>query len=74
MTQTYGVAPSAGAEPATRAAGEDATLLRATADEEPVKDGHGGHASLVSCVGNLTNTIIGSGEFFWNFFSEERRC
>jgi hypothetical protein len=61
MVQTYGVA----AEDARDAHGdtEASALLGAdVTNGKPPQKFTGGHASLVSCVGNLANTIIGSGE------------
>jgi hypothetical protein len=65
MAQTYGVAHAGSAEPrapTTRGSAEDDSLLL---QQDMVKpDGAEGHASLSGCVGNLTNTIIGSGACF----------
>jgi hypothetical protein len=66
MVQTYGIAPdndsdrtptnyvSAGEGESSALLGGDASIKR--------NDKADGHASIVSCVSNLSNTIIGSGE------------
>lgn len=59
MVQTYGVAPENNNEPADQASGEGSALL---GGEATVKHGRDGHATIISCVSNLANTIIGSGE------------
>jgi hypothetical protein len=60
MVYTYGVAPEDGAEPRhDNEDGEASALLGANASPTSKKEGH---ASIVSCVSNLSNTIIGSGE------------
>lgn len=63
MAQAYGAAPTrdSGPERTGNYESEASTLLPPASpvgEAEVVKDGH---ASLGSCVGNLTNTIIGSG-------------
>lgn len=63
MVQTYGVAPPNDAEPTqdTTAEGEGSALLGGDATpKRAVK--RDGHATIISCVSNLANTIIGSGE------------
>jgi hypothetical protein len=66
MVQTYGVAPDNDNEPmptnyigATE--GESSALLGGDASIKR-KDKADGHASIISSVSNLSNTIIGSGE------------
>ncbi|CCL98599.1 uncharacterized protein FIBRA_00601 [Fibroporia radiculosa] len=59
MVQTYGVAPTNERENVGLDTGESDALLGAEAStSRPKRDGH---ASIVSSVGNLANTIIGSG-------------
>lgn len=60
MVQTYGVAPVNDTEPTDQAGGEGSALLGGDATAK--KAGRDGHATIVSCVSNLANTIIGSGE------------
>jgi hypothetical protein len=58
MVHTYGIAPESRVEPAhddgeaSALLGQNATVKRSAKD---------GHATLTSCVSNLSNTIIGSG-------------
>ncbi|RDB23312.1 Vacuolar amino acid transporter 5 [Hypsizygus marmoreus] len=62
MVQTYGIVPENSSEPGARNAGEHAALLggeRNTTTKPPIKPD--GHATIVSCISNLSNTIIGSG-------------
>jgi hypothetical protein len=64
MVQSYGTGGSTygvDVEPSSNGvAGEDSSLLgRDTARKRKVKEGH---ATLVSGIGNLANTIVGSGE------------
>lgn len=63
MVQTYGVASdhNGSIPPEAHSAAEGDALLGAEAT--PRKPKSEGHATLQSCVGNLANTIIGSGEF-----------
>lgn len=63
MIQTYGVTPVA-AEPSTGVVGEETALLGGERDTS-IKTVHGreGHATIVSCISNLSNTIIGSGVY-----------
>lgn len=66
MVQTYGIAPDSGAEPAQAGStGETNALLGENRDSTTNRDvrKREGHASLGSCISNLANTIIGSGEF-----------
>lgn len=58
MVQTYGVANNTGAEVEPHTADENEALLGGNT----IAKKHEGHATLQSCVGNLANTIIGSGE------------
>ena len=61
MARGYGIVTESLAEPGAR--GEQSALLggnRDTSIEHPAKPD--GHASVISCISNLTNTIIGSGE------------
>lgn len=60
MVQTYGVANENGLEADTLATRESDALLGADASSRQPKTE--GHATLQSSVGNLANTIIGSGE------------
>ncbi|KAG6866585.1 hypothetical protein C0991_002073 [Blastosporella zonata] len=57
MVQTYGVARANDADPSGSGAGEGSALL-GTWQKIEKKDGH---ASVVSCISNLTNTIMGTG-------------
>ena len=61
MVQTYGIARGQGAETESHAADEHEALLGRDATARQVKKE--GHATIHSCIGNLANTIIGSGEF-----------
>ncbi|EIN09560.1 hypothetical protein PUNSTDRAFT_101436 [Punctularia strigosozonata HHB-11173 SS5] len=63
MVQTYGVAAEDAREVHHAEADTEASaLLGADASNgRPKQKFTGGHASLVSCIGNLSNTIIGSG-------------
>jgi len=65
MVQTYGVAQANGVDPGTVQGGEQAALLGSYAAPSVKRlDQRDGHASLISCVSNLANTIIGSGALF----------
>lgn len=62
MAQGYGIIQQSPAEPSASTGGEQSALLggnRDTSVKRVVKPD--GHASIVSCISNLTNTIIGSG-------------
>lgn len=63
MVQTYGVARTADDREASGAGEETSRLLDDDRGEAGVhsKNAPQGHASMASCIGNLTNTIIGSG-------------
>jgi len=61
MVQTYGVAEATDVDPST--GGDEARALLG-GDSAAVKKAEGkrdGHATIVSCISNLSNTIIGSG-------------
>lgn len=58
MVATYGVAPESAAD--VHGDGSE-TESRALLGGAPLEKGDGGHASMSSCIGNLANTIIGSG-------------
>lgn len=60
MVQTYGVAPVNDSEPTDQAGSEDSALLGGDATAKKV--GRDGNATMISCISNLANTIIGSGE------------
>ena len=63
MVQTYGVANEhEEAAPDANLSGEGDALLGSDASARKPKTE--GHATLQSCVGNLANTIIGSGEYY----------
>ena len=63
MVQTYGIAPENSAESSLDV--DEARALLATPETPNKKDGRvDGHATLISCISNLLNTIIGSGA--WN--------
>lgn len=72
MVQTYGVAPRNDADPTSSGSGETSALLggdstnisKHTGNDAVVPVKSEGHASIVSCVSNLSNTIIGSGAFY----------
>lgn len=68
MVQTYGVAPVNDTEPTDQVRGESSALL---GDDATIKRASkaDGHATIVSCVSNLANTIIGSGEFLTLIFN-----
>ena len=60
---SYGIVPQHPAEPGASSGGEQSALLGGDRDSSAkrlVKPD--GHASVISCISNLTNTIIGSGE------------
>jgi len=60
MVQTYGVAPESAADP-LRALDADEGQALLGGSSAPVNAKIEGRASLVSCISNLANTIIGSG-------------
>jgi hypothetical protein len=62
MVQTYGVIKDNTAEPGASGRGEQSALLGNDSSSSPGMALADGHASLISCVSNLANTIIGSGE------------
>lgn len=66
MFQTYGVAPDTSVEPSLGT--DEARALLADPNEPGTpskRDRHAdGHATLTSCISNLSNTIIGSGAHF----------
>lgn len=63
MTQNYGASYGVETEPRSEAgAGEESTLL-GTESVGKRKVKADGHATLGSGVGNLANTIVGSGEY-----------
>jgi hypothetical protein len=62
MVQGYGIVQETRSEPGASTGGEQSALLgddRDTTVKRLVKPD--GHASIVSCISNLANTIIGSG-------------
>ncbi|KAF8159531.1 transmembrane amino acid transporter protein-domain-containing protein [Crassisporium funariophilum] len=61
MVQTYGVAPESSAEPNALETDEGRALLGGPRRTSKVDSNADGHASLISCISNLSNTIIGSG-------------
>jgi hypothetical protein len=66
MVQTYGVAPDNDNEPTptnfvSSGEGESSALLGGDASIKRT-DKADGHASIISSISNLSNTIIGSGE------------
>jgi hypothetical protein len=61
MVQKYGAVPTTAAD-ATAGDGESSALL--VVDGAPLVRQKEGHASMLSSVSNLTNTIMGSGECF----------
>lgn len=64
MVQTYGIAQESPAEPGTSVGGEQSALLGGDRDTTVKRVGMpDGNATIVSCIGNLSNTIIGSGEY-----------
>jgi hypothetical protein len=63
MVQPYGATDYGGADVEARdnTASEDTSLLGSgSTGKNPIK--LRGHATVISSIGNLTNTIIGSGE------------
>jgi len=69
MAQTYGITPnrSSTEAPSARSGEETNALLGEYHAPTAVRHcgGEGeGHATLLSCISNLSNTIIGSGEYF----------
>jgi hypothetical protein len=67
MVEKYGVARENGSGPREDAeAGEGSPLLAGPSTKFDVHSG--GNATIVSCVSNLSNTIIGSGEqIIWQY-------
>ena len=65
MVQIYGVANNNDSEPNNHVAGdgEDSALLGGDSAVKRIERADG-HATIVSCVSNLSNTIIGGGEYF----------
>jgi hypothetical protein len=65
MVQTYGIARESAVEPTSPPAsgnGEASALLGGDRNTTVKRIGKpDGHASITSCVSNLSNTIIGSG-------------
>lgn len=63
MVQPYGAANHSGVDVEARddTAGEDTSLLGIAATGKMVTKREG-HATMVSGIGNLANTIVGSGE------------
>jgi hypothetical protein len=63
MVQPYGATNHSGADVEVRddTTGEETSLLGATATGQKVTKREG-HATVVSGIGNLANTIVGSGE------------
>lgn len=63
MVQPYGATDNSGVDIEARddTAGEDTSLLGAATTGKKVTRREG-HATIVSGVGNLANTIVGSGE------------
>lgn len=69
MVQTYGIAPNrSGSEAPSARNGEETNVLLGEYNAQTVvrycAGEREGHATLVSCISNLSNTIIGSGEQF----------
>ena len=65
MVAKYGIAHQNGSGPREDVeSGEGSPLLSGTSTKFDVHSG--GHAGLVSCVCNLSNTIIGSGELYFS--------
>lgn len=63
MVQTYGVSREDAAEPNTPGLGNESSALLG-GESAPVNRGlREGHATMISCVSNLMNTIVGSGMF-----------
>jgi len=63
MIQPYGATNHSGVDVEARydTTGEETSLLGASATGQEVKKREG-HATMVSGIGNLANTIVGSGE------------
>jgi hypothetical protein len=61
MVQTYGIAREDDTEPREDIRDGEATAL--LGGTSATKDRQDGHASITSCVSNLSNTIIGSGPY-----------
>jgi len=63
MVQQYGATDHSGVDVEARedTAGEDTSLLGAASTGKKVAKREG-HATIVSGIGNLANTIVGSGE------------
>ena len=63
MVQTYGVIPETSVEPSLDTDEARALLADPNAPSKRDRDTDG-HATLTSCISNLSNTIIGSGTYF----------
>ncbi|GLB41828.1 putative transmembrane amino acid transporter protein [Lyophyllum shimeji] len=63
MVQAYGAVPSKHSEPGERDGGENSALLSDDRDgmAEQVEELPDGHATILSCISNLANTIMGTG-------------
>lgn len=71
MAQHYGASYGVDGEPRDEAgASEETSLLGSESVGKIVKAD--GHATLASGVGNLANTIVGSGAFFVTFIMSSR--
>lgn len=68
MVQTYGIASENDSATIIVGDREDSTLLGSDSTARLAKVD--GHATIVSCVSNLSNTIIGSGESIEEFFKQ----
>lgn len=62
MVQTYGVAPDNDGDPTNHVAGDGEGSSLLGGDATPKRPARDGQATIVSCVSNLANTIIGSGK------------
>lgn len=63
MVQPYGVADYSGVDVEARdEAADEVTSLLGGASTGKKATKREGHATIVSCIGNLANTIIGSGK------------
>ena len=62
MLQRYGIARENGGEPIEDVEGGESSALLGASAVTKLDGSSGGHATILSCVSNLSNTIIGSGE------------
>jgi hypothetical protein len=73
MVQPYGVTDYPGFDVESRdETTSEVTSLLGAASTGKKTAGKEGHATIASCIGNLSNTIVGSGEYLSNICSISR--